>query len=265
MDCPDYLNQLDAVLPGSEDHEDPGVREAVAHLSECERCAREFQVRQEFDGQVALQMRDVAVPSEARERLLQELGQSSRTEASPAPTPTGGRGLKRSLMWKSLVATAALLVLGLIGYLGSRPSPDMTMTQVHEKVATQFSSVTIQQYDNLELFDDRFDATFDDGRWNLVTNSNPRGIDLDGEDGHDAAVYWINGPVTGVLLVLPAERVQVPPGNQSPIGVAPLYSPVRVAWMPDGSKKVHLCVLNGDADESDLNRLLRSVLNSMTA
>ena len=35
--------------------------------------------------------------------------------------------------------------------------------------------------------------------------------------------------------------------------------------MPAGSDKVHLCVLSGDADDSDLSRLLREVIDSMAA
>ena len=114
MDCPHYLKQLDAVFPGSEDHDDPGVQEAVAHVSECKSCSQEFQARQEFDRRVATRMRDVAVPGEAKERLLQRINQadspetmlavpatasSAGVEASSA-TPSTGSGLSFSRLSK---------------------------------------------------------------------------------------------------------------------------------------------------------------------
>lgn len=265
MDCPQYLNQLDAMRPGSEDHEDPGVREALAHLSECDGCAREFKARGEFDRQVAARMRDVPVPAAARERLLEQLSRARATGATRVPAPTNRLAGRRSFVWKLLVPTAAVLLVGLIWYANRDPSQTRTMAHVQGTVAAEFANVTIEQYDGLDEFAGDFDPSIDDGRWERVTNRKPRGIDLDGDGQHDAAVYWMSGPVKGVLLVLSPDLVSDPPTNTSPVGPAPLYSPVRVAWMPLNSKKVHLCVLKGDADDGDLQRLLRYVIDSMTA
>ena len=264
MDCPHFLKQLDAVFPGSEDHEDPGVREAVAHLSECESCAREFQARGEFDRQIAVRIRDVPVPPEARERLLQQL---SRTNPGPSPasTESGSRRPKRLRLWKTLAPIAAVLVVGLIFYMRRDTESHLTMTQVQDSVAKQFADVTFNQYDELPDFTGGFDAAIDDGRWNRVTNSNPRGVDLDEDGKQDAAVYWMNSPVQGVLLVLSPDLVDDPPSSPSPRGPARLYNPVRVAWLPRDSKKVHICVLKRDGDDSDLDRLLRYVIDAMTA
>jgi hypothetical protein len=264
MDCPQYLKQLEAVFPGSEDHEDPGVREAMAHLSECESCAREFEARGEFDRQVATRIRDVPVPAEARERLLQQLSRGEEWGPIPISPATLRPRLWRTLVWKSLVPAAVLLFM-FGAWLVSQNGPrQRTMEQIQVAVAEQFGDVTIEQYEALDEFAGDFDA-IDDGRWERVTNKRPRGIDLNDDGQHDAAVYWMRGPVQGVLLVLSPDLVSEPPNNTSPVGPAPLYSPVRVAWVPNGSTKVHLCVLNGDADDGDLRRLLRYVIDSMAA
>ena len=160
---------------------------------------------------------------------------------------------------------AAVLVVGLALFLSRETDSHLTMAQVQDSVAQQFADVTFNQYDELPGFTGGFDPAIDDGRWNRVTNSNPRGVDLDGDGKQDAAVYWMNGPVQGVLLVLSPDLVDDPPSSPSARGPARLYNPVRVAWLPRGSQKVHLCVLKRDGDDSDLDRLLRDVIDAMTA
>lgn len=268
MDCPHFLKQLDAVFPGSQDHDDPGVREAVAHLAECEACAREVEVRRQFDRQVAILVRDVPVPAEARDRLLRQLNEGhvelvsapAPAPATPAPNP---RRLRRSL-WKALAPVAALLIAGW-WFVGRDSRAHMPLADVHGHVEVQFANVTLDQYEQLAPFSGDFDPAIDDGRWRFVTNATPRGVDFDADGQQDAAVYWINRSVPGILLVLSPGLVADPPGDTSPSGIAPRYNPVRVAWLPAGSDKVHLCVLHGAASEPDLNRLLKYVLDSMTA
>ena len=265
MDCPHYLEQLDAVRPGSTDHEDPVVREAVAHAAECERCSREFGARQKFDQRVAVRMRDVAIPADARERLLQRLDQGDSPEAAAVvPSTAALASWPFGILPTVITTTAAMLLVGVIGwYVSSRSNVTLTMDEVHDAVGNQFANVTDEQYTALDSFNGEFDPSIDDGRWKRVTNSTPRGIDLDGDGVHDAAVYSIRRPVPGLLLVLAPDLVVDPPSAMTPMGVTPRYGPVRVAWLPAGSSEVHLCVLPGDDD--DLSRLLRFVIDSMAA
>lgn len=265
MDCPHYLKQLDTVRPGSTDHEDPVVQEAVVHVAECERCSREFGARQEFDQRVAVRMRDVAIPGDARERLLQRLDQGdSPDSALVVPATAASFSWPWGVLPTVITTTAAMLLVG-VWYVNSRSDVTLTMDEVHDVVGEQFVSLTDEQYGALDEFSGEFDPSIDDGRWKRVTNSTPRGIDLDEDGTHDAAVYSIRRPVPGILLVLAPDLVVDPPSVTSPMAVTPRYGPVRVAWLPAGSSKVHLCVLPGDDDDNGLSRLLRYVIDSMAA
>lgn len=267
MDCQNYLEKLDAVFPGSEGHEDPELREAFAHLSECEHCSREFEERQEFDRQVAERMRDVPVPVEAKERLLRRLDETEAYTVVPSAHPTTTR-IRFSGVLPKFVAVAAVLAVGLIGlWVTTRGNATMTMDEVQATVGQRFAEMTTrEQYESLQEFNGDFDPSIEDWRWNAVTSPTPRGIDLNDDGTQDAAVYWIGTPVTGVLLVLSPDFVSDPPGATSPGGVSPKYSPVRVAWRPAGCSKVHLCVLPGSTDDrGGLERLLSVVIGSRAA
>jgi hypothetical protein len=165
-----------------------------------------------------------------------------------------------------IATTAAALLVAVIGwYVSSRSHVTLTMHEVQDAVGERFANVTDEQYAALDAFNGEFDPSIDDGRWKRVTRTTPRGIDLDGDGTHDAAVYAIRQPVPGILLVFAPDLVVDPPGVTTPKAATPRYGPVRVAWLPAGSSKVHLCVLPGDADGSDLSRLLRHVIDSMAA
>lgn len=272
MDCLHYLKQLDAVRPGSEEHDAPELQSARAHLAECESCAAEFEARQSFDRTVSVLMRDVPVPAGAEVRLLARLAASDATAHPPETVPAAPAEYRaprrRRLTLLAAAAAVALLAVSLGWYLSSDAGPSMTMNELDEVVRTRLATMTLEEYAALPHFDEGFDGSIDDLRWQVVANTQPRGIDLDGAEGHDAAAYWIGSrsrqPVQGLLLVLPPEFVDPPPDAVSAAGAPRRYGPIRVAWLPTGSSNVHLCVLP-EAKDGDLDRLLRAVIHRLTA
>lgn len=270
MDCQTALEFLDCVRPDSDDLDLPEMADARAHLESCDACQESFAEMQNFDRAVVEVAQDVDVPAGLRASLLEaSLGESSTEPLADADNPTSEIAIENepvtsSRRRKIRVAVSAACVLTLaVGVWLSRPQP------------VQFAEADLPKLLPIDLSEtEEFDTGFSfalPAPWTanprLRVGREFRGIDLDDDPGHDAAVAIFsysrsrNAPINGILAAIPASRVAPLPKFSSFAQADSQYiqkdgrRPVAAVWQE--GDMVYVCLVLGSA--ADLERIQRNL------
>ena len=110
MNCQTSRQTLDASRPGQQDWDEPELRDAADHVTDCESCQTVMEQQDRFDRQIAEAMQEVAVPSDLKARLLETIDSSDKVPTLAAP-----RSVSRRRTW-GLVSSAALLLVACCGW-----------------------------------------------------------------------------------------------------------------------------------------------------
>lgn len=277
-DCQQARTALDASRPERQDWREPELRTAAAHVADCPGCQEALAQRDRLDLEIGRLLARVEVPVDLESRLLAALGavESGPTaigetplaadEVSPAAIDstaakragTDGAPVSRTKSgrrWRSwAVVAAAMLVAFGIGWWRFPAGQLLSMDLVSAELSTLVPGNAAGG--GSVPFDGGFDAQVTDGVWQeAIGRSAPRGLNLDGQPGHDAAAYrFASGRVSGWLVVLPRARVIDPPAAAAPLRSQARYLPQpEVAWT--SGDQVYLCVL----DRGSLDDLLREM------
>ena len=243
MDCQTALEYLDCVRPDSDDLDLPVMTDARAHLDLCDACQETFAKNQSFDRAVTDVALDVDVPVSLRSSL-----------------PDSRR---RTMRAAALVACA--LMLGVTAWLWQSRPEQFTEKQLLERLPINLSA-TVE-------FDAGFQMTLPiawSGDRRLRVSQEFRGIDLDEDSGHDAAVGIFdyspsrNAPVKGILAAIPARRVLPLPNAGRFAEADSRYIQkdgrrlVAAIWQEDDT--VYICMVLGSA--ADLEQIQRNLSTS---
>lgn len=176
------------------------------------------------------------------------------------------RAFRRRRWFKVAALISACLLCGLgIGLYTLWLPPTLTLHDFRQQVDVDFD--TLRDFDGSEA-----DARLPDHGWQsrLLTLRGPKGQCFPKSDSatpHTIAVYEFQyragrrGAVTGVLLVIPANRLVDPPKETSMSGAQAVYvttpssNYASVAWT--SKRLVYVCAVRGSA--ADLERLQRSI------
>ncbi|MEZ6058271.1 MAG: hypothetical protein R3C01_16350 [Planctomycetaceae bacterium] len=286
MDCRTVRELLDASREERQDWLSVELREAADHVDACDSCSEVLAQWNLFDRQLRSAMSQVAVPQDLKQRLLAACQAESATGNSSAAssstkdssstvttdnsnTPTDapsrrqetGRNTRR---WMLLASAASVLaVIGFWFWAQNSPTT-MTLESVSLALAdglTSDSSRTVpRDVASLAPFDGHFDAHVHDLLWVDAVTPEARGLDLDGQPGHEAAVYQFrlqHGRIAGMLVVLPKGTLIDPPQIDTPSRTNVRYNPMQqVSWTR--GEQVYVCVVTrGTIDDllSQMNRL----------
>ena len=246
MDCQTALEFLDCVRPNSDDLDLPEMADARAHLDMCDTCQEAFANNQSFDRAVIDVVQDVDVPEGLRLSL-------------PGANKTGANNSRRRTVLRAFSA-ACVLMLGVTAWL-------------YQSQPVQFTEDKLLQQLPIDLrATEHFDAGFElalpapwAGNPRLSVGREFRGIDLDGKAGHDAAVAIFrytpsrNAPINGILVAIPASRVEPRPEAlsfaQADVRYIPNRRPVAVVWKE--RDMVYVCLVLGSA--ADLEQIQRNL------
>ena len=270
MDCQTALEFLDCVRPDSDDLDLPEMADARAHLESCNACQESFAEMQNFDRAVVEVAQDVDVPEGLRASLLEASQKETSVEqpvdadqpATEAVTEnlTAASSGRRKL--RVAISAACALMLG-VGVWLSWPQPEQfTEAKLLERLPIDLSET--------EKFDTGFAFALP-APWTanprLRVGREFRGIDLDGDPGHDAAVAIFsysrsrNAPINGILAAIPASRVAPLPKFSSFAQADSQYiqkdgrRPVAAVWQEGDT--VYVCLVLGSA--ADLERIQRNL------
>lgn len=271
MDCQTALEILDCVRPDSDDLDLPEMADARAHLESCDVCQETFAEMQNFDRAVTSVVQDVDVPEGLRSSLLEvSVGETSVESPAAAEKPTTEVAIEKETAADSrrrklrvAVSAACALMLG-VGVWLSQPQP------------VQFTAARLPELLPIDLkATDQFDKGFEvalpvpwTANSRLRVGREFRGIDLDDDDGHDAAVAIFsyqpprNAPINGILAAIPADRV-APLPEAGRFAQAEVTYPIRIdgrrpvaaVWQEDDT--VYVCLVLGSA--ADLERIQRNL------
>lgn len=270
MDCQTALEHLDCVRPDSDDLDLPEMTDARAHLESCDACHESFAKNQSFDRAVTEVAQDVDVPDGLRSSLLEASLSETNVEPSAATDkPTTEVAIEKESAANSrrrklqiAVSAACALMLGVGAWL-SQPQP------------VQFTAARLPELLPIDLSEtEKFDTGFEfalPAPWaanrRLRVGREFRGIDLDDDPGHDAAVAIFryspsrNAPINGILAAIPASRVAPLPEFGSFALADSRYiqidgrRPVAAVWQEGNT--VYVCLVLGSA--ADLERIQRNL------
>lgn len=270
MDCQTALEFLDCVRPDSDDLVLPELADARAHLESCDACQESFAEMQNFDRAVTSVVQNVDVPEGLRSSLL-EASLSESSIESPADTDqpatkaaAENRTAASSGRRKLRVAVSAVCALTLgVGAWLLQPQPD------------QFAEADLPKLLPIDLSEtEKFDTGFSfalPAPWTanprLRVGREFRGIDLDDDPGHDAAIAIFsysrsrNAPINGILAAIPASRVAPLPKFSSFAQADSQYiqkdgrRPVAAVWQE--GDMVYVCLVLGSA--ADLEQIQRNL------
>lgn len=270
MDCQTALEHLDCVRPDSDDLDLPEMADARAHLESCDACQETFATNQSFDRAVIDVVQDVDVPEGLRSSLLEiSVGKTSVESPAAADKPTTEVAIEKETAANSrrrklriAVSAACALMLG-VGVWLSQPQP------------VQFTAAKLPELLPIDLSEtEKFDSGFElvlPAPWTanprLRVGREFRGIDLDDDPGHDAAVAIFryspsrNAPISGILAAIPASRVAPLPKSSSFALADSRYiqidgrRPVAAVWRERDT--VYVCLVLGSA--ADLEQIQRNL------
>jgi hypothetical protein len=217
------------------------------HLNCCEHCRRIVQDRMIFDDQIRSQIRTAPTPPDL-DRLQSRVMQSLLDEF-PAPVSTI-RPFSRVI--SGIVIAASLLIgAGWLTWESLRPR-GIPYTQVVTALVSRFVEDPRDDVARLVSFDGNFPLRHAFRQFHRLQLSEAHGIDLDGDELQDAAIFkfaiehW-----RGILAVMPTRRMPGVPLGRTWVLVAgqPLLQ-----WQSDDKKLTYLCFLQqgpmqGLADE----------------
>jgi hypothetical protein len=249
MNCHESRTVLDAAFPDSGSAQGTDFEQARSHARSCSECSSWLQSAETFDRWVAPTFRDTQIPEGLRDRLLQALDAER-----PAVTPLQAvKSSRRKWLGGVTVAVAMALVVGWWNRSSAPVEPtQLALADVEEQLDAQAGSLQ-----TLAAFDGRFAPTLPGG-WGPKVAGSPLGIDLDGNGGHDAAVYrFTSGQYSGYLVVIDSALISDPPSVSIPHRSNADYRMQRVAWTSSSSGQVCICYL--DADGPRLDEFLRDL------
>lgn len=267
MDCQTALEILDCVRPDSDDLDLPEMTDARAHLNSCDACQQTFAERQSFDRAVMEVAQDVDIPEGLRSSLLELAAKNVSAESggqSADDAPSRKTSSRRRIILAAASIACALMAGTAVWWLQSQP------VQYTEK--RLFELLPMDLRPTVE-FDGSFEVALpfawsSDRR--LRVSRELRGIDLDEDEGHDAAVAVFNyspsrnAPIRGILAAIPASRVQPLPTAVSFAQADSQYiakdgrRPVAAVWQERDT--VYICMVLGSA--ADLEQIQRNLSTS---
>lgn len=281
----DWLNRL---------HELPVEFDAVSvskHLQTCAECAALARQRQRFDLTVGQAMRDVAIPSGLRERLMLRLvpngdsaaaltrqddvsfdkahnrvihPKSDETLVQRPLVPATNRFVARRVV---LTACSVLLVAGAIWFLIPRTLPRLSLESLHAQLMPLIGGRTDQDVPFVAFENGQFAKkpqnqmrTESLGEPRAVTLYTPEGVGAHGESRRAAAYFFQTTsqkrPIPVMLVVVPRDALELlsVPSETSFLQSEPipLTTGVFVSVWTEG-ELVYLCYIRGTKD--DLRRL----------
>lgn len=270
MDCQTALEHLDCVRPDSDDLDLPEMADARAHLESCDACQESFAKNQSFDRAVTSVVQKVDVPDGLRSSLLEaSVDESSAEVPADADKPTtevatenetAASSRRRKL--RVAASAACALILG-VGVWLSQSQPD------------QFTSAKLPELLPIDLREtEKFDTGFEfalPAPWTanrqLRVGREFRGVNLDDDPGHDAAVAIFsyqpprNAAINGILAAIPASRVVPPPEPGSFAQADSRYIQIDgrrlVAAVWREGDTVYACLVLGSA--ADLEKIQRNL------
>lgn len=270
MDCQNVLELLDCVRTDSDDLDLPEMADARAHLNSCDTCQQSFAEMQSFDRAVTNVVQSVDVPDGLRSSLLERsIGETSVEVPAAADKPiteatieheTAASARRRRL--RVAVSVSCTLMLGVAAWIWQSPPIQFTEAVLLERLPIDLSAT--------EKFDTGFELVLPTP-WTanprLRVGREFRGIDLDDEAGHDAAVAIFNyspsrnAPVRGILAAIPASRVAPPPKSGSFSQADSQYIQIDgrrlVAAVWQEGDQVYVCLVLGSA--ADLEQIQRNL------
>ncbi len=230
---------LDVVRADSEDLRDPDLSAVARAVQTSSELRTEFASRQQFDRVVGKTMRDVEIPPHLRQSLLASL-HKART-VTGMPIPSSQRRVVTSR--RAALAVLASLVLGFATWMIWPHGPQaLTLDEIRHSLPVSDRRLA---WERLESFDYGFEARLPDSEWESIVDESVKGLDLNGDGRHDAAVIpWAlsSSRPRGYLLVLPASLLdELPsPTRLTPAGLS--YVPVpNTAWKSIDGKMVYVC------------------------
>lgn len=270
MDCQTALEHLDCVRPDSDDLDLPEMADARAHLESCDACQETFATNQSFDRAVIDVVQDVDVPEGLRSSLLEASSNEAGVEsiadtAQPAAEATAENqqaASSRRHKLKIAASVAAALLLGVVTWQLQSQPVQFAAAELPERLPIDLSET--------EKFDTGFEFALP-ASWTansrLRVGREFRGIDLDDDPGHDAAVAIFryspsrNAPINGILAAIPASRVAPLPKSSSFALADSRYiqidgrRPVAAVWRERDT--VYVCLVLGSA--ADLEQIQRNL------
>lgn len=279
MDCQTALEHLDCVRPDSDDLDLPEMADARAHLQSCETCQQKFAAIQKFDLAVVDVVQSLDVPERLRASLLDlsvnEVGAEASAEllgsdlpASDLPVADGeAAAVTRTRRRRVRIAVAAACAVMLTATAWLWPSQPVQFTEVELLQRLPLDLSSTGDFD--AGFEVALPATWSANR-RLRVDGDFRGIDLDDDAGHDAAVAIFvfspsrNAPVNGILAAIPASRIEPLPNSVSFAQADSRYiekdgrRPVAAVWQEGDT--VYVCMVLGSA--ADLERIQRNLSTS---
>lgn len=302
MDCQTALELLDCVRPDSDDLQGVEFAEVRAHLQICPACEQEFARRQQFDRAVVATLSSVATLSDIPEPsgLLSGIqaaltqpevpfaagsvtsdapafpdspaapdspahADPDRRTVSPASQTAAAPSRNARRRWLIRLAGVAGLMLAMaFGWQWWNRSEQFAVDDLLQKI--RFDAVS-----EAEEFDEQF-AAVSPTHWNERVRfaETLRGLNLDARPGHDALIVPFqflprrDAPITGVLALIPVDRVASPPTATDFSRVEPRYLTqgstrlVVAVWREQNT--VFICLLPGSA--AQLERLQHSLRSS---
>lgn len=284
MDCSTALEFLDCIRPNSDDLELSEFAEARTHMESCDSCQQEFASRQEFDTAMVAVVPDVEVPEALQAKLLTAAllaaNESDKADVAGTPAADGAESadsaaedsvsvpgtnedesakrispLRRVLLMAS-ASVACGIAMGIGMWLWSSGHQQFTVAELLQRVDIQLGTA--------DTFDESFAFQLPSG-WSdhrLHLGPDVQGQDLDGEDGHEVAkqVFSLTrsrrNPVSGIVIAIPADRMNPRPPGQSFSNATPQYLPrgmVALVW--NEGDLVYVVMIRGNASGlEDLQR-----------
>lgn len=233
MDCQTALARLDVVTSSFDDDD---VRAVRMHVASCPNCLSEWRRRQRFESDLRHDLLNVPIPAGLKDRLL-----AACEEAIP---PQPAAATKRSPAgWRTFWPAAALLVilgLGTLTWFGWTQDVPIAYASAEEQLLTNLEDAAAW-WSQLPEFDDSFSLTSLDSAIRPLAVGDPRGLDVDQRDDHEAAAYRFSyRRWRGTLIVLNTEEFADVPTETLP---QPLSTSSSFAWTSaDGSRR-YVCVV----------------------
>lgn len=264
-DKPTLREQLDAVRPDSDDLRDPDLHEAARAVTASDQWQQTLARQEAFDRHVTTAMHAVEVPDGLQSRLMAALADAERQQRdesdgdTPYPVDTSQKPppRRRTILRVGALAAGLLLAVATGWLLFPREGVQLTLEEIRQKMPTLADGATIDT-SKLAAFDKSFEVELPDPAWvrNTGMVSELKGLDWNGDDRHDGAIYEfrVGRRIRGYLLVLPATRITNPPDSTRMSATNIGYQPVpNTAWVNPTTKLAYICYV----DQGDLQTLQR--------
>jgi len=247
MDCQTAREILEVVRPNSNELREPEIVSAALHLESCDQCEELFQQQVSTDAQIGQAIRQVHVPEELKDRLLEVLAAEPQSEATTS-LPSSSTVSTRRNGFRVFATTTACLILGVVAWWALPASQEQLVLNNLTPPATD--SVLLTE------FDQNFSVALpNDGNWtsSRLSLDGPKGEPLLGDLKHTRAIFFFEfptrhrGTISGSLTVIPKEKVQSAP-TETYYSAQPISSPTgqftSVAWTEGDF--VYVCYIQGN-------------------